>query len=262
MCGRYGLWTPEDDLAQIFGVDFTIGDARPTFNAAPSQLLPVVFERFEDAAGGSDTNGDSKGEARQAAASGNKSDEPKQAERVAERRMQLLTWGLVPHWAKDSNWSMINARSETILEKPSFKASARRQRCLVPANGYYEWQDEGGRKQPWFLSRGEGDPVMGFAGIYSAWKSPNAKSEDELWLRTFAIITRSAPDALGYIHDRSPVVVPEDMWDDWLDPGLEEDAKIQQLLDAIPAPNLQPRKVGKAVGNVRNNDPSLVEPIE
>nr|WP_072344976.1 SOS response-associated peptidase family protein [Actinomyces urinae] len=108
-----------------------------------------------------------------------------------------------------------------------------------------------------FLSAGEGDPVMGFAGIYEAWQSPR----DE-WLLTFAIITQSAPDALGHIHDRSPVVVPPDMWNEWLDPATETDSEIRHLMDAISSPVLVPRKVGKAVGNVRNNDPSLVEPQE
>lgn len=228
MCGRYGLWTPEDEMARLFDVDFTLGDARPTFNAAPSQMLPVILERYED---GAEDSG---------------------------RRMQLLQWGLVPSWARDAKRPMINARSETLLDKPSFKGAARRQRCLVPANGYYEWQVENGGKQPWFLSQGDGDPVMGFAGIYDAWKNP----EGDEWLRTFAIITRSAPDAVGHIHDRSPVVVPSDMWADWLDPHTQDDGDVQQMLDAIPGPNLHPRKVGKAVGNVRNNDPSLIEAIE
>ncbi|MDO5049800.1 MAG: SOS response-associated peptidase [Actinomycetaceae bacterium] len=228
MCGRYGLWAPEDDVAKLFDVDYRIGDFGPTYNAAPSQMLPVVFERYEDGA------------------------------ESPARRMQLLEWGLVPTWAKTAKRPMINARSETLLDKPSFKASARRQRCLVPANGYFEWQVEDGGKQPWFLSQGDGDPVMGFAGIFDAWQDP----ESQQWLRTFAIITRSAPDAVGHIHDRSPVVVPQDMWSDWLDPQTQDDSSVQQMLDAIPGPALHPRRVGKAVGNVRNNNPSLIEPID
>ncbi|MDO5034820.1 MAG: SOS response-associated peptidase [Actinomycetaceae bacterium] len=225
MCGRYGLWAPEDELARLFGVDFTMGDVRETYNAAPGQSLPVVFDHDEG--------------------------------QGVLRRIQTLKWGLVPSWAKSRSRPMINARAETLLEKPSFKAAARRRRCLVPANGYYEWQVEPGGKQPWFLSAGAGDPVMGFAGIYEAWQGPR----DE-WLLTFAIVTRSAPDAVGHIHDRSPVVVPRELWGDWLDPQLERDSEIQHLLDAIPGPALTPRKVGKAVGNVRNNDPSLKDPVE
>lgn len=227
MCGRYGLWAPEDELAKLFGVDFTMGEVRETYNAAPSQDLPVVFDHYEAGPG-------------------------KQL-----RRMQTLTWGLVPSWARDAKRPMINARAETLLEKPSFKASARRRRCLVPANGYFEWRARAGGKQPWFLSAGEGDLVMGFAGIYEAWESPRGE-----WLLTFAIITRSAPDALGHIHDRCPVVVPQAMWEEWLDPSVEADSEIRHLLDAIPSPGLVSRKVGKAVGNVRNNFPALVEPVE
>ncbi|MDO5728486.1 MAG: SOS response-associated peptidase [Actinomycetaceae bacterium] len=224
MCGRYGLWAPQDALVELFDCDLTLGDYRPTWNAAPSQQLPVIFERADDSG----------------------------------RRMQHLQWGLVPSWARDARRPMINARSETLVDKPSFKGPARRQRCLVPANGYYEWQAEGEQKHPWFLSAAEGDPVMGFAGIYEAWKVPD--SDDE-WLRTFAIITRAAPDVLGHIHDRSPVVVPPNLWAEWLDPAATQDSDVAQLLDAIAPPHLHPRRVGRAVGNVRNNDPSLVESV-
>ena len=100
---------------------------------------------------------------------------------------------------------------------------------------------------------------MGFAGIFEAWKNPQATSEDDQWLRTFAIITRPAPDVVGHIHDRSPVVVPAELWDDWLSPQIQDDHEIASLLDAIGSPHLHPRRVSKAVGNVRNNNPSLVE---
>lgn len=227
MCGRYGVWAPEDELVALFEIDLTLGENQPSWNAAPSQDLPVVLERADEG-----------------------------------RRLQNLTWGLVPHWAHDAKRPMINARSETLTEKPSFKGAARRHRCLIPANGYYEWQEENGSKQPWFLSAGDDDPVMGFAGIYDAWRNPNSSGDDDEWLRSFAIITRSAPDALGHIHDRSPVVVPPDMWSDWLDPVATTDSHVAHLLDMIPPPRLHPRKVGRAVGNVRNNNPALIEAID
>ncbi|MDO5720408.1 MAG: SOS response-associated peptidase [Actinomycetaceae bacterium] len=226
MCGRYGIWASQRELVTLFDIALTIGDNHPTWNAAPSQELPVVLERADQG-----------------------------------RRLQHLTWGLVPHWAHDAKRPMINARSETLTEKPSFKEAARRRRCLIPANGYYEWQEEDGSKQPWFLSAGDDDPVMGFAGIYDAWRDPEATENDQ-WRRSFAIITRSAPDALGHIHDRSPVVVPPDMWSDWLDPVATTDSHVAHLLDMIPPPRLSPRKVGRAVGNIRNNDSSLTESVE
>ncbi|MDT3766857.1 SOS response-associated peptidase [Gleimia hominis] len=309
MCGRYALWDEEENLVPLFNVDRVFAPVQPTWNAAPSQLLPVVFERLIEPEASNPHSGEPDVQVRVAASkpglSGSKSQVGPEASKprsdaaktqpdgFVERRLQPLQWGLVPSWARDARRPMINARSETALQKPSFKASMRRQRCLVPANGYFEWQTTPEGKQPFFLTKppagpnptdphadpdvcaqtgrapqaaeasaanpaevAASDPVMGFAGIYDAWQGPDG------WLRTFAILTRAAPDALGHIHDRSPVVVPPDLWDEWLCPTIDTDAEVAALLDAIPAPNLMPRAVSKAVGNVANNNPSLVQSLD
>lgn len=235
MCGRYALWEGEENLQSTFAIDDLVDPGWvASWNVAPSQSVPVIMERYEDAHA---TTPAKRGQCR--------------------RQLRGLTWGFVPSWAKAPDRPMINARAETLTEKASFRVAARKRRCLVPANGYYEWQVESGGKQPWFLSAGEGDPPLGFAGVYEAWREgPGAP-----WLRSVAIVTRAAPDALGHIHDRCPVVVPSDLWGPWLDPDLCEDADVRRLLGEIPAPGLHPRRVSRAVGNVRNNDADLVAPI-
>ncbi|WIK64305.1 SOS response-associated peptidase [Gleimia hominis] len=302
MCGRYALWDEEENLVPLFNVDRMFAPVQPTWNAAPSQLLPVVFERLIEPKEPSPHSGGSKSQVGPEASKPASDAAKTQPDGLVERRLQPLQWGLVPSWARDDKRPMINARSETALQKPSFKASMRRQRCLVPANGYFEWQTTPEGKQPFFLTKPPAgpnvtkasadpnpadphadsdvcaqtgrapqaaevsaanpaevaaqDPVMGFAGIYDAWQGPDG------WLRTFAILTRAAPDALGHIHDRSPVVVPPELWDEWLCPTIDTDAEVGALLDAIPAPNLMPRAVSKAVGNVANNNPSLVQRLD
>lgn len=269
MCGRFTLFADDDELVSLFDIDLLLGEHIPSWNEAPSQQVRVVMERevpdgvSPDEPTGprpTDTRGTSSppmqtvGGNPLAAAYGTR----------IERQLRLLDWGLVPSWSKPPLRPMINARAETLTVKPSFRAAAARRRCLVPANGYFEWQAPapGARgKQPWFLSAGEGDPVVAFAGIYEAWRDPQG-GPDAPWLLTCAIITRSAPDALGEIHDRMPVVVPPQLWDAWLDPRATGRDQVDGILAAIPAPMLVPRRVGQAVGNVRNDGPELVEPID
>lgn len=242
MCGRFSLFAGDDELVSAFDLDLLEGEnTGPRYNLAPSQDARVVLERIVE-------QPDADGVLRS---------------RVV-RKGRYLQWGLVPSWAKDAKRPMINARAETVTEKPMFRAAALRRRCLVPANGYYEWQtSKTGRKTPWFLSAGEGDPLMSFAGVYEAWRDPAVPEVDPAgaWLLTFAILTRSAPDALGVIHDRTPVVVPPDLRGDWLDPALIDKAEVRALVDAIPAPDLRPRIVSPRVGNVRTDDPTLIEEI-
>ena len=247
MCGRFSLFADDDELVSLFDIDLLEGEHAATWNQAPSQQIRVVVER---AAAPSDSEG-----------AGSANQGPPSSPTI-ERKLRLLEWGLVPSWAKTPR-PMINARMETLTEKPSFRAAAARRRCLVPANGYFEWQVvEGSRtKQPWFLSQGPGDPVLAFAGIYEAWKEPGSEP-GEGWLLTCAIVTRSASDALGRIHDRTPVVVPPDLWDAWLDPAVTDRDQVDTLLASIPEPHLATRMVGRAVGNVRADGPQLIEAVE
>jgi putative SOS response-associated peptidase YedK len=182
---------------------------------------------------------------------------------VPARQLRTVRWGLVPSWAKDASIGsrLINARSESVTEKPAFKAAAARRRCLVPADGYYEWEKlPSGGKQPYFL---HGDGVLGFAGLYELWPDPSKDADDPArWWWTFTILTTRAGDALGHIHDRTPVVVPPAMAGDWLDPRLTKVSEVRAMIEAMPEPVLEPRPVGRAVGNVANNGPQLVERVE
>lgn len=294
MCGRFALFADDDELVSLFDVDLLLDEHRPSFNVAPSQEVRVVMDRLVDEDGhvirvqGGDRSGaasttQQRGTDRPpapGAAAGAPDAEPTTTtpptttptgptpagHARVERQLRLLKWGLVPSWARTPERPIINARAETLTTKPSFRAAAARRRCLVPANGYFEWQAPPtghGPKQPWFLSAGEGDPVIALAGISEAWRVPGTPADEgDAWLLTCAIITRSAPDALGEIHDRTPVVVPPDLWDAWLDPRTTDPGSVEGLLRAVPDPALVPREVSRAVGNVRNDSPELIEPVD
>lgn len=175
------------------------------------------------------------------------------------RRLATARWGLVPSWAKDVKIGarMINARSETVLEKPSFRSAAVKRRALIPADGYYEWQKTADGKIPTYLHNG--DAVLAFAALYEFWPDPDLAEDDEhKWLMSATILTAPAADALGHIHDRTPVIVPAGMFGDWLDPEITSKDEVRQLLDAIPEPTLTPRVVSDRVNSVRNNGPELL----
>jgi putative SOS response-associated peptidase YedK len=175
---------------------------------------------------------------------------------LPDRQLRTLKWGLVPFWAKDARIAAkhINARSETFTTKPAFKSAAARHRCIVPADGYYEWMVAADGKHPMYLY---GDGVLGFAGLY---ESRRDFDDPERWLRTYTILTRPATDELGHIHDRSPVVVPLELIDAWLDPTMTDPEVARDLVDAMPAPRLHAYEVSNAVNSVRNNGPALIEP--
>lgn len=179
--------------------------------------------------------------------------------------LDVARWGLVPPWAKDPKGGAkaINARIETVTEKPMFRTAALKRRALIPANGYYEWQKgEDGKKAAIYLHP-ERDDLLAFAGLYEFWPDP-AKAEDdpEKWLMSATIITRNATDALGHIHDRCPVLVPPAFYADWLDPHLTGRSDVEQLLAALPEPHLVPRAVSDKVNSVRNNGPELIEAVD
>lgn len=177
------------------------------------------------------------------------------------RTLVGLHWGLVPSWAKDPGGAarLVNARLETVAEKPSFRKAFRARRCLLPADGYYEWYASPGAparspKQPFFIHPADG--LMAMAGIYEFWKSPEGK-----WLSSCSIITTAATDDLGRIHDRMPVQVAPHNWAAWLDPGLQ-DAQTALELVHVPAPGeMSAYAVSRRVSNVRNDGPELVEPL-
>ena len=235
MCGRYSNARTDAELSKEFDVTVVEGDeVAPSWNVAPTQTARVVLERAP------------RGE----------------PEAAPERTLRSARWGLVPSWAKDVKIGnrLINARMETINEKPAFKAAARRRRCLVPADGYYEWQKENGAKIPYFLRRaGE---ILAFAGLYELWPDPGRDEDDpDRWLWSYTVLTTTASDALGHIHDRSPVIVPSDARARWLDPALEDPDEIDRFLAELQQPPLNLRQVSTAVNSPRNNGPELVDPV-
>ena len=263
MCGRYAATANPDELVEEFEVeqDRTSEPARsilknpqsppagtPDYNLAPSKQAPVVLARApRDSA------------------------EEQVAAPPPVRQLRLLTWGLVPSWAKDVKigMRMINARAESVLEKGSFAKAAASRRCLVPAQGWYEWQkspvskDAKGnpRKQPFFMHRADGD-VVAFAGLYEFWRDREIADNDdpEAWLTTFTIITTEAEPGLDRIHDRQPLVLERDDWATWLDPAVSDPAEVGRLLAFAAPGRFEAYPVGTAVSSNRSNGPQLVEP--
>ena len=183
-----------------------------------------------------------------------------------QRSLRLLTWGLVPSWAKDRTVGsrMINARAETLLDKPAYRRAALSRRCLVPADGWYEWQksptatDEKGkpRKQPFFTRSADGDRLA-FAGVFEFWRDDARPDDDPLaWLTTYAIVTTAAEPGLDRLHDRMPFVLPRERWDAWLDPDVGDAEQVRALLDPLPPGRFETYPVSRRVGDVRDAGPS------
>jgi len=228
MCGRFTSTTPAADLAAFFDVDSVVAADLPfDHNVTPSRDVYVV--RVDE----------------------------------RERILDCARWGLVPGWADDPaiGARLINARSETAAEKPSFRSAFRRRRCLVPVDGFYEWSVVPGqrRKQPWFFSAREGGPLA-FAGLWESWRS--ATSPEDPPLLTCTILTRAPNDVVAPIHDRMPVILRRSQWGEWLDPELDDPDLVGSLLGPVPDDLLTVWPVSLAVNDVHRHDASLVDPVE
>jgi putative SOS response-associated peptidase YedK len=248
MCGRYASSRKPEDLVEEFEIDKVEvkEPLAPDFNVAPTKQVYAVVERATDAT----EQGDKQG--------------------PAERQLRTLRWGLVPFWAKDPGIGskMINARMETVHEKPAYRRPFASRRCLLPADGYFEWYPTEQRtakgkpvKQPFFIRPSDGG-VLAMAGLYEIWKDPTRDEDDpQRFVWTCTVITTSAEDSVGHIHDRMPLMVPRERWSAWLDPagGTVEDLKAL-LVPAAPG-RLEAFPVSTQVNNVRNNGPELVEPL-
>jgi len=221
MCGRYVLTVPGDLLASAFGLE-EVPELAPRYNVAPSQVVPIV-----------------------------------RRDESGRRELAFARWGLIPRWAKEAAIGnrLINARADGLADKPSFRDSFRRHRCLVPADGFYEWQKVGARKQPWLLRLAGGVPFA-FAGLWSAWTDP-ASGEA---LETFAIVTTEPNELAARVHDRMPVILPVDARAVWLDPEAERQ-RLLDLLIAFPAAGMEAFPVSTRVGNPTLDDAGLIEPI-
>lgn len=244
MCGRYASSRKPEDLAGLFDVaawDPTEALAQ-NWNIGPTDPVYAVLDRVP------------KGE----------------SEKV--RQLRALRWGLVPSWAKTpaSGVKMINARAETLHEKPAFRRPFAARRCLIPADGYYEWftpdippgtPKSKVKKQPFFITPADGS-VLAMAGLYEFWRDRDIPSEDPAaWWTTCTIVTVAAEPALASIHDRMPLALPRDRWDDWLDPALTDPEEARALLAPPPPGLMEARPVAPAVGNIRNNGPELTREL-
>jgi putative SOS response-associated peptidase YedK len=183
------------------------------------------------------------------------------------RELRVVRWGLVPFWAKDasSGGKLINARAETVAVKPAFRRAFTKRRCIIPADGYYEWQavteDGKQRKQPFYIYRKDGG-ALAFAGLYELWRDQALPDDHErAWLWTATIITTQATDDVGQIHDRMPMVIARDHWDDWLNPDNSEPGQLQATMLPAMAGGLTSHPVSTAVNSVRNNGPELIVPL-
>jgi putative SOS response-associated peptidase YedK len=256
MCGRYASARKRQDLLEEFRIerDRVADDLEPDYNVAPTKAVYAVLTRGERGPAAQDRKGGQAGSA-----------EP--AKDVA-RELRVIRWGLVPSWAKDPaiGSRMINARVETVDAKPSFRSAFAKRRCLLPADGFYEWlkveQDGKTRKQPYYIHRAD-DGELAFAGLYELWRDKSQPDDHpKAWLWTTVIITTTAPDEAGRIHDRMPMVIDPARWTDWLDPANNDPAQVHPLLMPAAASGLVSYPVGTDVNYVRNNGPGLIKPVD
>jgi putative SOS response-associated peptidase YedK len=255
MCGRYATARNPDDLVEEFGIERVAGEGlAPNYNVAPTDDVYAVLERLDKGHPG----------------------------KPPQRQLRVVRWGLVPSWAKDPKIGnrLINARAETLAEKPAFRKAFAVRRCLLPADGYYEWYSgdlgdgevarvadspksspKQAKKQPYFI-RNRGGGILPIAGLYEFWRDPHAQADTDPWLWSCTVITTDAVDELGRIHDRMPMLVEPADWDRWLDPRVEDPDQLRRLLVPATPGRLEAYPVSTAVNDVRNNGPELILPIE
>lgn len=230
MCGRFVLASSVDEIARYFAATFEPDAAerfRSSWNIPPTRQIPAIT-----------------------------------ADRDGGRHLAFYRWGLVPQWAKGLSFgaNTINARAESIGTKPSFRAAFRSRRCIIPADGYFEWKTTPGEvKQPYYFTRADGTPLA-FAGLWESWHSPIDDPNAAHQVVTCAIVTTGASEDVSAIHTRMPAILdPGDAMERWLDPDLHDRDELESLLVPAPVGTLAKRRVGAAVGSVRNDGPELIE---
>lgn len=224
MCGRYALYGPTSRLHEQFdaSIDELPEGFGPHYNAAPLQTLPVVRQR---------PNG--------------------------ERVVHLLRWGLIPSWSKDDSIAakLINARAETLAGKPSFRAAYKARRCIIPACGFFEWKAAEHGKQPYYIHPADGG-LFGFAGLWERWSPRESSAID-----TFTVITTAANDAIRPLHDRMPVILDPQDYSIWFSRTTEPE-HLRAVIGTLPVTPVNLFPVSKGVGNVKNDSPDLIAPVE
>ena len=221
MCGRFEIHSAIEMITEIFGIDEWEIEYSPNYNVAPSQDILIVVND-------------------------------------GKRRLIRSRWGLVPPWSKDlsTGYKMINARAESLAEKRSFKTAFEKQRCLVVADGFYEWRKEGTGKKPFYIRLKSGKP-FGFAGLYNVWKSPEGEQ-----ITTSTIITTDANELVRPIHNRMPVITSPDRYGLWLDPSVHEKDLLMPVLTPVASEEMEMYRVTPKMNSVKYNDPENVKAIE
>ncbi|MFC1694085.1 SOS response-associated peptidase [Candidatus Latescibacterota bacterium] len=219
MCGRFALALPAKSLAEHFQLE-TFPEFSPRYNIAPAQLVATIVKN----------------------------------KKSNKRVMKIYRWGLIPPWSKDPaiGSRLINARSETVAEKPSFRSAFRNKRCLIPATGFYEWKRQD--KQPYFIRMLDEKPFA-FAGLWEHWKGKNETIE------SCTILTVESNMAVRSIHDRMPVILPSDSYDIWLDPGNTKIESLEPLLKPYPPADMIIYPVGTYVNKPKNDDPECIQSL-
>ncbi len=243
MCGRFVSSSPPDQIAAFFGADVDVESLGENYNVAPTHdVYAVVAPRSQP---------------------------------DAVPRLEAFHWGLIPSWAKDRKIAsrMINARAETLAEKPAFTPLFKKKRVLIPMDGFYEWKPgrPGGpltakgkpAKQPMFIHRADGAPLA-VAGLWTSWKDPEMLGDDgqPLWLQSATVVTTAANDTMSTVHDRMPVLIPASRWGEWLDPGNDDLDSLSTLFDMSADASLVMHPVSTDVNSVRNNRRELIEPVD
>lgn len=219
MCGRFAMTGDLDFYRDYYGIDEVTSESLDqSWNVAPTDEAYVIAERDQ------------------------------------KRLLGRMAWGLIPYWAEDAKTIHINARVETVATKPAFKRALSRHRCLIPADGFYEWEPKEKGRTPHWLYRADGHP-MSFAGIWSGWKDPAT----EQWTRRFSILTTKSEGPIVGLHDRMPVILPNEMWAPWLDRELEDPEAALALIRTLDPDLIMQHPISSRVNSVRNNGPDLIE---
>ena len=217
MCGRFVRFISLDQFIKHFGFK-PLDELPERYNIAPSEQVPAIRKGPDGA-----------------------------------RQLNLLRWGLVPQWSKEFTGGMINARSETVNEKPTFRQAFLQRRCIIPASGFYEWRKIGARKAPYYIHLANGDP-MAIAGIWESWRAPEGS-----WIETCAILTTAANAQVAKLHDRMPLILARETFDTWLDPNLHAPEDLKSLLLPCLPEMLAMHPVSPMVNRVGNDSPECVK---